>query len=213
MEFISTNVITAYLQEVINTAGLGSFSLQPSENAILVVGLGLTFTKTTTGEKQQPAWNIGQITKRLSPIQADMLQISNELYATVTNWEELGNAIIDIITHIHVRRARFYHWYIKTLRPQYAPVKSKRHKMMQHLLDLDFLPLNEGAGRLLALLWLEAGPDGKTGVISLDTATRMLAVPNTSIQTGLDELKTYRFAEYQMQDQHIRYTIPSPETQ
>jgi len=211
MDFTSADTLSRYIQEIIGVAGLGTFSIQKTENVILVVGPGLTFTKTE--ENQQSAWSIGQVKKQLSSTQADMIQVSNEAFVTVTNWEELGDAITNIITHIHVRRVRFYHWYMKVLRPQYSPVKNKRHRMMQHLLDLKFLPLAEGAGRLLALLWLEATPDGKSGVLSFDTATQTLAVPDTSIQTGLDELKTYRLVECQMQDQHIFYTIPSPKTQ
>src|SRR5216110_988030 len=185
MEFMSTDVLSHCIREIIDVAGLGTFSIQQSENAILVVGLGLTFTKTE--KDQRPAWSIGQVKKQLSPTRADIIQVSNEPYATVTNWEELGDAMTNIITHIHVRRARFYRWYMKTLRPQYAPVKSKRHRMMQHLLDLKFLPLTDGSGRLLTLLWLQAESNGKGGVLSFDTATRMLAVPCTTIQAGLDE--------------------------
>jgi hypothetical protein len=206
MDLISSEGLSNYVQAMIDVAGLGDFPIHQNDNALLVVGPGITFTKTETDD-QKPAWSIAQVTKQMSPTQKGMIQVSNDLWATVTDYQELEATFTNLLLQIHVRRARFYHWYMQVIRPQHSPVPAKRHKAMQQLLDLTFLPLTDHAGQLLTLLLLEAGSDGRKGLLPLSTATPIITGTSDSLQQALTELETYHFVSYQLQGEHINYSI------
>jgi hypothetical protein len=100
---------------------------------------------------------------------------------------------------------------MQELRPSHVPVPKKRLKQMQRLLGFDLLPLSEHAGKLLAILLLEAGPDGSHGNIAdREAAEETPSFSSQLVEQALHELKTFHHITYEWQAGVLSYTILSP---